>query len=277
MNPVYQQVLACSTAGPEGLVAIPSRNLLAVANEVDDRVNKYRSSITIFRNSGAASTYPQLLSEPRTASTFIPFSALSGLAASPPFGTLTPNAITTLYTIEDSAFRQSRILTIEVTQAGPPYKVKTELRIIDNSGFLNASLTGFQNVSVAARINADKTVNIDPEGISVSLTNANTVWIVSEGAGTAAAITLPNQLLRVSLFDGNILSVVNLPPAVNAIHTNNGFEGVAEYGNWVVITFQREWIGETKVRLGLYNYVTATWKFLFYTLDTYTSQLAGGC
>jgi hypothetical protein len=270
------QVLACSTPAPEGIVAIPSRNLLAVSNEADARVNKFRSSISIYQNSGLPATYPNLLSEPRTTNTFIPFSALSGLAASPPFGSASPSTTTTLYTIEDSAFLSSRIMTIEVTSAGPPYKVKTELRIRDNSGFLNASFAGFPSVSPTGRINADKTVNIDPEGIAVSLTDPSTVWVVSEGAGTGpSSITLPNQLLRVRLSDGNILSVVNLPSAVSALQTTNGYEGVAEYGNWVVITFQRAWTGETNPRLGLYNYVTATWKFLFYTLDPYVSPLTG--
>ena len=273
---MYLQVLACSTSGPEGIVAIPSRNLLAVANEVDGRILKFRSSITIYSNSGAPATYPNLLSEPRTATTFIPFSALSGLAASPPFGSLFPSATTTLYTIEDSFFRSSRIMTIEVTSSGPPYKLKTELRIKDNSGFLNASYAGFPSVSPNARINADKTVNLDPEGIAVSLTDSSTVWIVSEGAGTGPInITLPNQLLRVSLTDGNILNVVNLPSAVSALQTTNGYEGVTEYGNWVVIAFQRAWTGETNPRLGLYNYVTSTWKFLFYPLETYVSPIAG--
>lgn len=268
-------MLPCSTSGPEGIVAIPSRNLIVVANEVDARSSKFRSSITIFRASGAPPTYPVLLSEPRTATTYIPFSALSGLAASPPFGSLVPSATTTLYTIEDSFFRASRIMTIEVTSAGPPYKVKTELRIKDNSGLLNASFAGFPNVSPSARINVDKTVNLDPEGISISLSNANSVWIVSEGAVSGANITLPNQLLRVSLVDGNILSVVNLPAAVTALQTGNGYEGVAEYGNWVVITFQRAWTGEANPRLGLYNYVTATWKFLFYPLEPYVSPITG--
>jgi Esterase-like activity of phytase len=63
---------------------------------------------------------------------------------------------------------------------------------------------------------------------------------------------------------------------VNALHTNNGFEGVAEYGDHVVVAFQREWVSETRLHLGIYNFVLNTWKFVFYPLDTYTSQFNTG-
>ena len=252
-------------------MAIPSRNLLAVANEADNRNAKFRSSISIYQNSVAPPSYPVLISEKRTANTFIPFSALSGLAASPPFGSALPGATTTLYTVEDSFFLQSRIMTIEVTPSGPPYVVKTELRIKDNSDvLLNLLTTNF--TAVTGRINADKTVNLDPEGISISLTNTNTVWVASEGAGTS---TTPNLLLRVSLTDGNIVSAIPLPKNVNAIQISNGFEGCAEYGNWVVVAFQRPWTGETLTRIGLYNYVLNTWKFVFYPPEPYVSPLMG--
>jgi Esterase-like activity of phytase len=277
--PVFLQVLATSTSGPEGIVAIPSRKLIAVANENDDRVNKFRSTISIYQDNFARPDYPSLESVPRVTGTqgpFIPFSALSGLAASPGFGTLPNNLPTTLYTVEDSFFRSNRIMTIEVTLAGPPYRVTSELTMKDTAGVLNATLATFPTVVLSSRINADLTVNIDPEGIAISRVS-NTVWVVSEGAGaTAATLTLPNLLLQVSLVNGAILRAIALPPAVNALHTNNGFEGVAEYGEHVVVAFQREWVGETKPRLGIYNYVLNTWKFVFYPLDTYTSQFNPG-
>jgi hypothetical protein len=79
-NVSFKQVLP-SGVGPEGVTAIPSRNLLAVASEVDDRGAAIRSSITIYEYAEGTAAYPTLVSNNRADGTPIPFSALSGLAA----------------------------------------------------------------------------------------------------------------------------------------------------------------------------------------------------
>jgi hypothetical protein len=278
--PKLEQILPCSTLSPEGGVAIPSRGIYVSANEVDSRADKYRSTISIFQETGLPSIYPSLESNginTPNAGPWIPFSALSGLASVPGFGSTPPsNNVTIMYTIEDSFFKSNRVLTIAVTDAGPPYRITSELRIKDLNSVLSTTLAGFSNVVLANRINADRTVNIDPEGIATSR-NSSFVWIVSEGAtATSAPGPIPNLLLRVSLADGNILQAVTLPPAVNARETSNGFEGVAEDGNYAVVAFQRAWVNETLCRIGLYNVVTNAWKFVFYPLDAPTSQNTGG-
>jgi hypothetical protein len=277
--PKLEQILPCSTLSPEGGVAIPSRGIYVSANEVDSRADKYRSTISIFQDTGLPSIYPSLESNginTPNAGPWIPFSSLSGLASAPGFGSTPPsNNVTIMYAIEDAFFRSNRILTIAVTDAGPPYRITSELRIRDSNSVLANTLAGFPNVVVANRINADRTVNIDPEGIATSR-NSSFVWIVSEGStATLAPGPIPNLLLRVSLADGNILQAVTLPPAVNARETSNGFVGVAEDGNYTAIAFQRPWVNETLCRIGLYNVVTNAWKFVFYPLDSPTSQFGG--
>lgn len=272
-KPVLHQVLATSSPRPEGIVTVPSRDLFAVANEVDLRSAKYRASISIYQLANS-SNYPSLLSDARdnmTQGPFIPFSALSGLAASPGFGS-PPTDSTVFYSVDDSFFRQNRIFTIQLVPGGPS-RVTSEVRIRDSGNKLLQALAGFSSVTNTNVINVDGTVNIDPEGICLSST-PSTAWIASEGSGDGV-ITLPNLLLRVNLTSGEILSAVTLPAEVNSKQLRFGFEGVAEYGNWTVVTFQRAWTNETSPRIGLYNFVTAVWKFVFYPLDAVGSPNGG--
>mmetsp|Transcript_47959 Transcript_47959/g.72547 ORF Transcript_47959/g.72547 Transcript_47959/m.72547 type:complete len:497 (-) Transcript_47959:1079-2569(-) len=62
MKPVFKQVLP-TTVGPEGSKAIPERNLLVVAGEVDARGDKIRSAISIYEYSCADAQYPTLVSK----------------------------------------------------------------------------------------------------------------------------------------------------------------------------------------------------------------------
>lgn len=80
-SPVYAQILPTNIS-PEGLKAIPSRNLLVVACEGDERDNKFRAGVNIYQyQEGDVPDYPTLESENRADGSPIPFSALSGLAA----------------------------------------------------------------------------------------------------------------------------------------------------------------------------------------------------
>ena len=99
-------------------------------------------------------------------------------------------------------------------------------------------------------------------------------WIAHEGAGAAGGtngVTSLNLLIKVDMA-GIIKDIVSLPNGVNQIQTANGFEGVTKEGNYLIVAFQREWGGEARVRLGLYNLINRTWKFVFYQLDTPESQ-----
>lgn len=284
-NPRFKQALPAGV-GPEGALAIPSRNLLVVASEEDSRDDLIRSVVNIYRLEQEPATYPSIVSADRTDGTPIPWSALSGLAADPQSETL-------LYTVEDSFYGQNRIMTLDVSTK--PALLRDEIRMTDANGVFAAipavaladdtvpaddpsRADVFDEADLAALINTDNTVNIDPEGISVASDGG--FWIVSEGSGTVGdagrPVTSLNFLIRTDAA-GVITDVVTLPDAVNAGQLRFGFEGVAESDGNVYVAFQRVWsgLGDTNVRLGVYDITAQSWTFLFYPLDAPESQNGG--
>lgn len=282
-SPVLQQILPTALA-PEGVLAIPSRNLLIAASEEDSRDDGFRAALNIYRYVDSASAYPTIQSTNRQDGSPIPWAALSGLAAD-------PAAANRLYSIEDSYFQRNRIFTLDVS--GTPATLTQELTITDSNGVFaaiptvaladasvdddDASRVGvFDEADLDALINDDGTVNIDPEGIAVASTGG--FWIASEGAGTIGDEGRPinslNFLFKVSEA-GVIESVITLPDAINAKQQRFGYEGVAEYAGKVYVAFQRVWAGDDNVRIGIYDLDTETWSFLYYTLDAAESQNGG--
>lgn len=271
--PVFKQVLPAA-AGPEGVKAIPSRNLLVAASEEDNRGDKLRSAVNIYQYAEHASAYPTIESVNRTDGSPIPFAALSGLSAD-----VSSNDV--LWSVEDSAFNKSRIFKIDVSET--PAKLTEEIRMIDsNDVFASIATSGttedpdaFDAVDLAAMINDDKTINIDPEGI-VSVTDG--FWVASEGAGTfndaKRDIEKLNFLFKTDL-NGVITNVVTLPADLNAVQLRFGFEGVTEWDGKLYVAFQRGWNGETNPRIGVYDLTTESWTFVFYPLDAVESQDGG--
>ena len=274
--PAYKQALP-GALSPEGLLAIPSRGLLISASEVDDRSLPARSALNVYSYQKAAPKYPTVQSDNRSDGKPMPWGALSGLVAA-----TTGN---TVYAIEDSFYRANRIFTVDVGVA--PAAIRSELRITDANDVLKnfgATLPAardnqaFDQTDVTAMINADKTVNLDPEGISLASTGG--FWIASEGAGSKTAyetgrnITSANLLLRVSAA-GVIEEVVTLPDAVNALQTRYGFEGVSESDGKLVVAMQRPWLGEAMPRIAVYDLTAKTWQFHFYPLDPAASPNGG--
>lgn len=282
-KPFYKQVLPAGV-GPEGILTLPGRNLLIAASEEDARGDGIRSVLNIYAYDEAAAAYPTIISADRLDGTAIPWSALSGLAAD-------PSMPRTLYSIEDSFYGQNRIFGIDITMT--PAQLNREIAIVDtNDVFAGISavaladptvadddparLDVFDEADLALLINADKSVNIDPEGIAVASTGG--FWIASEGAGTVGDATQPvNSLNFVFKTDatGTIESVVTLPQAFNDMQLRFGFEGVAEYNGAAYVVFQRVWAGDVNARIGVYDIAAATWNFLFYPLDAPLSQNGG--
>jgi len=262
--------------GPEGIVFIPSMNAVAVASEEDNRKNKIRSSITLFKlfEDGTVPEYPTLVSANRIIDDviqkgFIPFSALSSLTAT--------NEDNILYTVEDSFYLKSRILEIDTTNS--PAVVTSEFRISDKTGVLANCLVDKLgvNVTIDQIINDDKTVNIDPEGIAFSPQGG--FWIASEGKGTIGdppeekPFEYPNFVLKVS-DSAEIMECILLPDDYPP-QFRFGFEGITQDGDNLVVTFQRAWKPDLEPRIAVYNTSTQTWKFAFYPLDTPESQNGG--
>ncbi|TRY30877.1 esterase-like activity of phytase family protein [Aliiglaciecola sp. M165] len=282
-KPAFKQALPAGAA-PEGALAIPSRNLLVVASEEDNRGDKIRSVLNIYSYTQSEAQYPTLLSADRNDGTPIPYAALSGLAAD-------NNDENIIYSIEDSFYLSNRIFKIDVEQS--PATLIEEITIVDSNdvfaGFAASALADatvdaddatrvgvFDEADLAAMINDDKTINIDPEGIAQASDGG--FWVASEGSGTVGDADRPiNSLNFIFKTDaqGVIESVVTLPDAVNAQQIRFGFEGIAEYDGKAYVAFQRVWAGDDNVRIGIYDVANASWSFLFYPLDAVESQNGG--
>lgn len=278
--PTYRQALPTGV-GPEGLVAIPRRDLFVVACEEDAREDKIRSTIVIYERTGEGN-YPTIVSDDRAgASTPIPWAALSGLAAGDG---------DTAYTIYDSFYRESRIFTMDV--GATPAVIESELALVDSGNVLRDALDalelqlpGTDDFDPANAINDNGTVNLDPEGIAA--VGDGTFWLASEGAGNLVAgvsdpddrpFESPNALVHVAA-DGTILEVVLLPLGLIQDQLRFGFEGVAVVGDELYVAFQRAWqdAGDPsdRARIGRYDTTTGTWTFAHYPLDTPTSPNGG--
>ena len=194
--PVFKQLLPAPLA-PEGLLAIPQRNLLIASGEEDAPSFGVRSTVMIYELKNAPPTYPQILSR-RPSGQPIPWSALSGMVSMP----WNPN---NLLGIWDSYYSESKIFLINVS---------TSTAIITGSLTLTPQ---------------DGTGGYDPEGIAIA--PDHTIWIASEGN---ASDSTPNLLLQVDLA-GNVLHEIGLPPEIIACRAatakrgtlGSGFEGVA--------------------------------------------------
>ena len=251
---------------PEGLLAIPQRNLFVVAGEEDARDDKIRSALSIYRLQQETS-YPAIVSRQRADGTPIPWGALSGLAMDN-----TKHRIA--YTIHDSFYNQSRVYTLKLGKKRN--RIIAETMLNDSMGKLAAVSPGM--------VNTDGSVNLDMEGIATRA--AGGFWIASEGAGTTGDVNRPvtsnNMLLSVAN-DGMIEQVVTLPQRLNDNQLRFGFEGVAsvmEAGvEMVYVAFQRGWsvAGDTTdhARIGQYNTASGEWKFFYYPLEMPESANGG--
>jgi DNA-binding beta-propeller fold protein YncE len=240
--------------GPESVIAIPSRGLVIIANEVDDAA---RSMVNIYQWEAMPDgpDYPTVASMEDPASTAgapIPFGALSGL---------TPGADSDMLDgVHDSYYVEPRIFHID-------------------AGAKPAMVTGYTKLS---GIDQDELDAYDLEGIARRPDGG--YWLVSEGSGNADGLPDPgsstsrpfrdeNLLIRVAA-DGEVLEQISLPADIAAKQFRFGFEGVAVTGSGdeerVYVAFQREWLkGEPAgiVRIGEYNPNSGNWKFHWYPLD----------
>jgi len=267
-KPKFKQALPAA-AGPEGGIAIPSRNLLVAASETDSRSAAMRAGINIYSYNVLAPKYPTVQSANRDNGSPIPWGALSALTSDPMNQGV-------LFSVEDSFFASNRIFTLDITSK--PTLIVAETKVMDSNNVfatsgINATLPSFSNTELAAMINADKSVNIDPEGLAKAADGG--FWIASEGSGAAADAKSSNLIFKTTAA-GVIESVIGLPAPVNALQTNNGYEGIAEYNNSLYLAFQRAWATETNPRIGIYDLAAKTWKFVYYPLDASASQYAGG-
>jgi hypothetical protein len=230
--PVLMQLLP-SGVSPEGIVAIPERNLLATANEVDLRGDGLAPAhVMIYALAEGAPSYPMLTSE--GTDPLIGWGALSGLAAD-------PAEAGKLYAVSDSVYgAMPRIYTIDATQT--PARITAALDITRGG---------------------DRAQKLDIEGIAPD--GEGGWWLASEGRSDRL---IPHAIYQVD-DKGAIVQEIALPEELLANEIRFGFEGITVAGDWLWMAVQREWKDDPKgmVKLLAYNTADQTWGAVHYPLD----------
>ncbi|MEU7926570.1 esterase-like activity of phytase family protein [Micromonospora sp. NPDC049107] len=237
-RPVFRQILP-TTNGPEGLLPIPSRGLLAVSSETDDASVNVRASVSLFRIGRGTTAFPSIVSASEESGAPIGWGALGALSA-------VPGKRDQLYSVTDAAYSQTRILTIDAKRT--PAVITGALPVRDAAG----TPVGYDAEGIFAR----------PQG---------GFWLAVEGAkGTE------NRLVRLDAA-GVTRQSVALPAEVAAGLGKQGLEGVTattdRQGREIVwVAVQRELSTDPAgiVRLGRYDVTAGTWSWFGYQLESTT-------
>jgi hypothetical protein len=245
-EPEYLQSLP-SGISPEGLIAIPSRNLLATANEVDLRADDLGGShVMVYELAEGEAAYPQLISDLDADGQPIGWTAISGAVADAEKPGI-------LYAVSDSVLTsQPSIYTIDATQTPAHITAKA---VITRGG--------------------DVAQKLDLEGIT--LDGGGGFWVASEGRSDRLA---PHALFHVDA-EGKILEEVAFPEALLPHEIRFGAEGIAAVGEgddqvlWIAI--QREWKDDPKGQVKLLSYKPSSkeWGAVRYPLDAIETGWAG--
>lgn len=233
-NPAQPTLLQAlpSGIGPEGLVAIPERNLFATANETDlGEDGAARAHVMIYERSEDEAAYPTLVAGEGV----VGWGALSGL-------TLDPTSPSTLYAVSDSAYgAASAIYTIDTTTTPSTITAKT---VVTRDG-----------------APAEK---LDLEGITTD--GEGGFWLASEGNTEKET---PHAVLHVDA-SGAITQEIGLPESLAANEKRFGFEGVALADGKLWLAVQREWGDdpEGQVKLLQLDPATEEWAAVRYPLES---------
>jgi DNA-binding beta-propeller fold protein YncE len=214
---------------PEGILALPQRNLVLTANENDGTIDFFQATPTA--TSAYSSDQPLVKSSSETLS----FGALSGLAS-------VPGTADRLYAVPDNAMKPSRIFTL--TLNGSEALVSSALPLTRDG----------------------QPVAYDLEGIAVNPNGG--FWLVSEGDDREGQES-PNLLLQVSDRGGVEAEIPLPDAAASQITRFGfeGVATNAD-GTQVYVALQRPFTGEERARIGVYDTARQTWTFYYYSLDT---------
>ncbi len=233
--PEFMQLLPSGIA-PESAVAIPSRNLLASANEKDlIEDGGVRAHVMLYSLGNDTPAYPQLVSGNEAATGApIGWGALSGLTADPSKPDL-------LYAVNDSFYKnQPRIFTIDAS-AHP------------------ARITAALNITRDGK----PAKKLDLEGVAAD--GKGGFWLASEG-NTKKEV--PHAIYHVNAA-GEIDQTLEFPAELLQHEIRFGAEGIALEGDNLWIVMQRPWKddGEQLVKLLKHNLKTGEWTAAHYPLD----------
>ncbi|UXA18825.1 esterase-like activity of phytase family protein [Mycobacterium sp. SMC-4] len=233
--PVFRQILP-TTPGPEGVLAVPARDLLVISSEADDAEAGVRASVSIYgfgqryAATGGQPPFPSIVSGD-VDGTPIGWGALGALTAD-------PADANRLYTSTDNAYGPARVLGIDLTQT--PALIDTELPITDGG----------------------EPVTLDVEGIAAKPDGGFVLAVEGEdGPG--------NQLVFVGA-DGAIETRVSLPTDIATGLGSQGLEGVAVDNGTVWVALQREVQTDPDgvARLGRYTVADDSWEWFGYQLES---------
>ncbi len=222
--------------GPEGLKAIPNRDLFVASTETDVADVGIPTMINIYTYAKGAGNYPMISSVDDSEGNPIPWVALSGMVGDP----VDPSKI---YAVSDAFLAKGFVYTIDVGSS--------PARIVDRMPIYGASAA------------------LDLEGIAIGPDGS--WWLGSEGN----ANTRPNLVLKVDPATGKVLQEIALPAGLVDQRRSNGIEGIAvtgEKGSEVVyVAIQRAWPDEgdkdgVETKIGRYS-VAEGWGFVHYPLE----------
>ncbi len=227
--PVLRQILP-SAISPEGVVAIPERGVLAVANEVDlGEDGLARAHVTVYEMQEGPASYPHLTSAGLTEDGRpVGWVANSGMVADGGF----------VWFVNDSFLGlQPSIFKVDVSQ--------TPARIVD---------------VIRVTRGGQPAQKLDLEGIA--LDGEGGFWLASEGRTDRL---VPHAIYHVGA-DGAIEDEIAFPPELLAVETRFGSEGITRVGDTLWIAIQREWGDDPKnhVKLVAYNLETEEWGAVHY-------------
>lgn len=239
-KPVFQQILP-ATNGPEGILPIPGRDLLAVSSETDASATGVRASVSLYELGNGPDTFPSIVSDD-VAGNPIGWSALGALSAK-------PGDAGTIYAASDSVLKPGQIFTVDVA-ATPARIVRATSVTKDGVG-----------------------VDLDIEGIFARPQGG--FWLANEGA------TGPGNVLHRTDAGGAVQETVTLPADITSHIKNWGLEGVTATndasGEHVFVALQRQlWTnvndqtetvdGDNIVRIGRYDVADKSWHWFGYEL-----------
>jgi hypothetical protein len=236
-EPQLLQVLP-SGIGPEGLIAIPSRNLFVTANETDlVEDGLARSHVMIFERAEGPATYPMISAKLTDEGTPLGWGALSALAAGDEAGKL--------FAASDSVYSgQPSIFTVDATQTP-------------------ALITG----KLVVTRNGDPAQKLDIEGLVAD--GEGGFWLANEGD---SAKLVPHALIHAD-DKGVITQEIGFPVELLAGQTRFGLEGITIVGEGddltLVTAVQREWGDDPKgqTKLLAYKPKAKEWSAVRYPLE----------